>query len=192
MTSDDGNLANFRFGLGEFIDEGHCEMYGSFQTDTKRNFNFGSNKFIVACGLRELVPSNLDNSSKKIYLYDFSEFYDCRRIKVHGIYEGPHKVEITLYISQDSENTAIRYKDIEKVGVGIHFKYDEICKHGWHNWIAYFNDKDTNYVEWGLKDGEIELKMNGYTNEQSSMVDFRWYITMANGIIYKLIVNTAF
>lgn len=193
MTSDDGNLANFRFGLGEFIDEGHCEMYGSFQTDTKRNFNFGSNKFIVACGLRELVPSNLDNSSKKIYLYDFSEFYDCRRIKVHGIYKGPHEVEIELRISEDSENTAIRYKDIEKVGVGIHFEYDEECDYGWHNWIAYFNDKD-DIVEWKRDNdnNEIVLIMHGYTNEQSSMVDFRWYITMANGIIYKLIVNTAF
>ena len=188
LDSENSYLFDLRLGNTDFYDYGSDGYYTAIQYNFNNSFNFGSNKFVAACGLRELVPTNPDNSSKKIRLYDFSEFYDCRKIKVSGTYTGPNNIGFEMWISEDSENEAIKFKNVEKVGTSTIVTAQN--SH-WFSRRAYFvhylNDDNSYHVRWDHDTNRNAIHIileNIY--DPSPVYYFNVYLTMTNGAIYKI------
>ena len=199
LTLNDGYTQKCRAGLSWYnhVDHSNTDNYTYRQTST--SINFGSDKkFVTVCTCKELVPPSDEHLLKKIRVYEFSDFYDCRDIKLDfsAWLDNQHiKFEFKIYRDHEDDNLnqslyniseiyleIYRQTDATAVGVVVdNFFYEEdkyfVRKTENGNLIITTSGPDL----WNIGYREATSK-SGYIYRPTDII---FMLTAENGIIYK-------
>ena len=177
----------------------HNQGYAVFQLDSNGYNPLDSIEFFTVCAMRDLVPTIDEHLTKKIMLFDFSDFYDIRGIKINYSYKLTNErktIEFAIKISNNSDNKAINNKDIENIEVT--FRTHNINPSYAHEWSRFFLKlgEDYNYEKYNEPSDNGTIIKSLHTIEcvqvEGATLYIREmciYVTLKNGLIYKILFD---
>lgn len=211
LTADDTTMQQCRIGCTRARDynAGHSGTYYSMYQNggIEASSVFGdvavNKRFIAACSLRHLKDKGGTNLTRNVNLFEVSDFYDCRNIKVKFEYElksSPKRVKFKLIIYQgDNEefNKSINYKNILNCDVVLVCNADSYTPNYFNMFLKVDEDfivtidRESNIIKIdsvGDEEGYVTLKFNyKETDVYAKILNiFQFFITLNNGAIYEI------
>ena len=213
ITLDGGYASTCRVGLSTITGGTHIAngVYSYIQSkgyDAKSFFikEEENNKYAIVSTVKELVPLNDERNLKKIRVYEFSEFYNCKDFHVYFKFTDKSIFASKFYfkVFSDSANDAFKNGNVAKVDLRIRSCHNPRQWPGGSIWIIdmpvnFFYRENVHFI-WENDNDELVVTTTGEDLQPINCqypawygewgpIEYDFFVTISNGAIYKFVFD---